>query len=532
MGRFRAVRCRFGLLAALTLCAGSASATEEQLIVAPGEELTVSAEAGVETLAALGGGPLISTREITAPASGDHWLTTASRDAAGNLSPLRWLRLRVDGAPPAVTLRASLAGALNETNGAPTRSEACPGAADASSISAAPSAGPGAVWVSPRATVTATSCDPLAGTERLVLELDGATRESQTPRFSAELPASAAAGGSLQATARAVDRVGNRSADTALELRVDVTPPTVELTAEPRVTRSDGSIVLAPTSSVRVAVGDAESGPGSTTLRIDGEPVHEGELASPWVHSANWAAGPHLVEVTAVDRVGNLIDPEPLRFMVDAAGPKISWRLTSPGVEGSGPDARNGATYYRAPVTLEAVATDELAGVDRLEAGLETPPEAPLDDASYRTFDGPLELTGDQLTLRAVDRLGNRSEVQAAWSLDNAPPEITLTNVAGGVVSGDEVAEGRELTVVRGAVIELRAVDRAAGLADASYRLEEQSGRIWRGNWWRAPLRPLPESLTLDRVGRLALTVSAVDRLGNATTARWQIIVRRQGGAS
>jgi len=72
----------------------------------PGDRIALQpAEPGAGVEAALDGGPLRPVDGmLEGPAEGDHWLAVASRDRAGNLSPVRWIRLRVDDQPPVVEL--------------------------------------------------------------------------------------------------------------------------------------------------------------------------------------------------------------------------------------------------------------------------------------------------------------------------------------------------------------------------------------------------------------------------------------------
>ena len=264
--------------------------------------------------------------------------------------------------------------------------------------------------------------------------------------------------------------------------------------------------MLAPSCRIEIDLADAGSGLASWAPRIDGEEAPIEALAGPW------EAGAHAVEAVAIDKVGNEGSVGPLRFTVDAAGPEISWRVASAGAEGDG-----GETFYRPPVEVAAQAMDTPAGLARLESS--------TDGGAYRAVAGAVTADGDHLFLRATDQVGNVSEARASWSIDVEPPEIRLETG-----TGDAVAPG-SLQVERGATIRVRAIDRDAGIESATYSLSVESADIGRRWWWFPPQEePLPEEIVFSFAGRLTLEVEAVDRLGNRSTARWDVVVRRPGG--
>lgn len=472
------------------LCIPSASNVfadaEASLIVGPGETLVLEApEAGVELEAALGGGPLKPLAEcspaggctLEAPASGDHWLAVAGRDRAGNLSPLRWVRLRVDSEPPRVELEPSPAPVNRDRR-----------------------------WMPPRSTVTASAADDLAGVTRLFLAAGEEIEEVAEPSGVIELPLSS----EVTVRAWALDDAGNRSAETTLDLAIDSTPPVVEIrpACQPSP-HNTATVVVAPDCRIAVEVRDGDSGVAEWTPAIDGEGATVEGLTGPWT------AGLHAIEVTALDAVGNRARVGPFAFVADAAGPEIAWRVSSEGAQGAG-----GETFYRPPVTVTVAAEDSPAGLDRLSAST---------GASHEPIAGSLEVDGDRLLLRAVDGVGNVSEVEAKWRLDIAPPEIYLETDG-----GDAVSPGSTLELERGASVRFRTVDEGAGVESATYSLRVESADILRHWWWWPPLdEPLPERLVFPWAGELELSVEAVDRLGNRRKVRWHVVVRpKKGGSS
>ncbi len=466
-------------LLALFAVDGALAGERETLVVGPGETLRLEApEDGAGLEAALDGGLLKPAgKTLTAPAGGDHWLALASRDAAGNLSPIRWLRLRVDADPPDVVLN---------TDPVPVDR--------------------GRRWLPPGATVTASAEDDPAGVAELMLTIGDDVRQISGTSLSAALPST----GEVTARAWALDGVGNRSATASLTLAIDTTPPGGEIQAACSPASAAAGTVVAPDCRIDVAVVDRDSGGARWSLEIDGEAADAEALGGPWV------PGPHTVEVTAIDAVGNQAVIGPFAFTVDGTGPRITWRVSSQGVEGA-----DGETYHRPPVEVTAEAADP-AGVARLTAA--TGGEA------HRPIAAPVEVDGDSLLLRAVDGVGNVSQVQARWRLDLAPPVIRLETE-----DGQAISQGTTLQLERGDEIRFKATDGGSGLERATYSVAVESAHVlWRWLWWAPHQQPLPERLVFPWPGKISLSVEAIDRLGNRQVARWDIVVRpkRRGASS
>ncbi len=466
-------------LQALFITDGVVADGPETLIVGPLETLDLRTPEAAHLEAALGGGPLkpLGTctpatecrAALTAPAGGDHWLALASRDRAGNRSPIRWIRLRVDGEPPSVELEPASKPVVRDRP-----------------------------WMAPRARITATAEDDLADVARLFLAIGEDVQEVSEREVSVQLPAS----GDASVRAWAIDHVGNRSAETRLDLAIDSTPPSGEIRpacASTSFVVSQGVVVVAPDCPIAASVLDGESGVAEWKPRIDGEAVGVEALKGPW------AEGSHTIEVTALDAVGNTSGMA-LTLTADATGPEISWAISSDGVEGA-----SGESFYRPPVTVTAAAVDSPAGLARLSASVE---------GAFQAVSGPIEVHGDRLRLRAVDQVGNVSETEAVWRLDQEPPEIQLETQDG------SVAPPGTLQIQRGDVVRLRASDPGAGLDAATYSLFVKSADILRRWWWSPPHRqPLPEELAFPWPGDISLEIEAIDRLGNRATARWDIRV-------
>lgn len=445
----------------------------------PGATLRLAApEPGAVTLAAVDGGALRPVDgTLTAPTAGDHWLVTAGLDRAGNRSELRWLRLRIDDAPPEIELLAE-----------PTPVEV-----------------DGRAWVAPGTMVRAAARDALAGVARLDLRLGEAHVGDQTTeltprdvaRFEIAVPDPDSVDTALEARADAADRVGHVAPTRTLALHVDGTPPTGEIVLRGPWVEGDGYRIVSPTTRLEAVLDDVGSGlsEAGRAPRLDGEVVEGGA----WPELRTLIDGrPHRAEIDVRDRVGNTARLGPLDVLVDAEGPLIRWRLEEEGAEND-----DGERFYDSPVTLVAVPEDDHSGVAAME-------RREGEDWIAMPESGRLGVRGPGLLMRARDRVGNIREQRVLWRIDHEPPELHLLDAKGNPIPD------KEIVLRPGDVLSIDVDDRGCGVADAFYRLDG------------GPRLEIPKLLTFpDRRGSVRLRVEAVDRLGHRSTATWRLTLRR-----
>ncbi|MEM7048576.1 MAG: hypothetical protein AAF604_02905 [Acidobacteriota bacterium] len=333
------------------------AAEPDALVVAPGDQIRLQhSQPGLAVEAAIDGGLLAEAEDalVTAPAEeGLHWLTSASRDAAGNRSALRWTRLRVDATPPEVTLTVEPE-VVEDTAGQR--------------------------WTSPTAAVVARGRDDYAGVARVEVDGGGGKVTAAGDQARGSI---AGAGGTVILQGWATDGVGNRSEAERLELRLDATPPSAKIYVEGPWARLGEVLFLGPGSRLAPRGSDSESGFGEfRDYRLDGAAVRADRWSPPWT------AGPHRATVTAADRVGNSTTTETLEFSIDLEPPAIVWNLVD-------------VDEINQLHIVAARAEDAGAGLQRLEWS--------EDGATWRPADEPFATVGHRITLRATDRVGNQA---------------------------------------------------------------------------------------------------------------------------
>lgn len=427
------------------------------LIVAPGSFLRLEpATPGDQTEAALDGGLLVPVGGLPAPASGDHWLAIAARDTVGNVSPLRWVRLRVDAEPPDVRL---------EVAPSPVRDEN------------------GRLWVPGSAHANGRAADPLAGVARLWIESGG--RETASPDGAETLAIPLGADGAAEAWA--VDRVGNRSERVRLTVNVDARPPTARIEVVGAKAEGAERLVLGPEATLRLDHQDGESGVASWTGSVDGK------SAGPDAWPGPWPAGRHDAAAKVVDRVGNQGVAPVLAFDVDAAAPNVTWEVEDPGARGD-----DGQPVFRPPVTVRVLAEDAPAGVAELAWS--------ENGKDWRTLERRFETSSPSVLIRARDRVGNEATASASWRLDGLPPRI--------LANGREVDPApaiTELDLGPGNSLRLSARDETAGVARFVVSIDS-------GPWELAPTEFLfltkgTHHVAVEGVDRLGNTTRAKLRI-------------------
>lgn len=464
---------------------------DDELVVAPGQAVRLTApEPGGRMEATLDGGVVRPVDgAVVAPLSGEHWLAAVFRDRAGNPSPVRWVRLRVDDRPPTLEL-------LTEPPWAEVE---------------------GRAWVAAGARAVARASDDLAGVASTRVECGDAVVEETGGEVACALPAAGAAGAPLRLAAGAVDRVGNRAEPRSRELLLDPLPPRVTVTAEGPTARSEVGLVLGAAARLVVGGEDGESGLAAWTHTLDGH-----EVAG--YDDLSW--GPHRAEPVAVDRAGNRSAAAPFHFFYDDRPPLVEAELGA-----AGRAEVDGVLYLRPPVEIRVTARDVPAGLATLGWA---PPGGPWRDlgAAAVASGAGLELTeidavgvrtgvraslrfadtslasGAELRLGAADRLGNAARItlQGGWRLDDAPPRIEVPRAA--------VAAGQALTV--------EVSDAGSGVAAARWRVD---GGPWRD--LDGPPVPVPAG---DPPGERKLEVTAEDRVGNRTAGAWTVRVGGEAG--
>jgi len=239
---------------------------------------TATDDAGVAGVQFLLDGVALGAEDTTAPysmswdsttaGSGAHTLSARARDAAGNLTTSAAVSVTVDTMAPTVSITAPANGAT----------------------------------VSGTVGVSATASDDV-GVVGVQFLLDGVALgpEDTTAPYSISWDSTTAGGGTHTLSARARDVAGNLTTSAAVSVTIDITAPTVSITAPANGAAVSGTVAVSATASDNVGVVGVQ-------FLLDGMPLGTEDRTAPY--SVSWNAhsaspGPHTLAARARDAAGN-----------------------------------------------------------------------------------------------------------------------------------------------------------------------------------------------------------------------------------
>src|SRR5205823_8788627 len=242
----------------------------------------------------------------------------------------------------------------------------------------------------------------------------------------------------------ATDLAGIVEAFHALEVSIDITPPTAIAAISGTLGSNEWFV---SNVTVTLNASDAMSGVASLSYRVDGLgwTTYSGAFVLP--------DGRHLIEYLATDVAGLSGPIQSLVIAVDTTPPTTVAAL-------SGQEGSNG--WFVSNVTVFLNATDALSGLTNLSYR--------IDNGSWQTYSGPFLLAEGlhQVDFLAIDLAGNVEALQSLnVAIDTTPPTSSA------IVSGTLGLNG---WYVSNATISLSAIDATSGIARIVYRID---GGVW-----------------------------------------------------
>ena len=302
-----------------------------------------------------------------------------------------------------------------------------------------------------------TGVDTNSGVGDLLIQLNG--REWQ------RAPLSFPGDGTYAVSGRAVDLAGNETTTPSQVVRIDSTPPNLDL----QVDRApdQGSWYLSPVG-INASAFDALSGLGSLSASLE-DP--SGTLATVSLPATISQEGENVFRFEAFDQAGNTTRLSQT-LSLDLTPPTIRANVT--GVEGT-------QGWYTSPITVTFSAADAAAGVRSLQIR--------ASDGSWQ--DGTeVEYSEDGIysfLTRATDNVGRETEQEFTLFVDQTPPQFAP------VLTGQVGQNGWYVGPV---TIAANALDATSGIAD---------------------VLPSPEILLAD-TGTHAISWTAMDSAGNSSS--------------
>ena len=206
------------------------------------------------------------------------------------------------------------------------------------------------------------------------------------------------------------DRAGN-TADYTIQLRVDLTPPSLEITSP-----TEGDVVSGVVP-VKLKAEDRESSIFSFTYSLDGEKLTETTSPIYLWNTSTMEDGEHEIEVTAVDEAGNKVSVS-LNVVVDNTMPDVV--LLTP-EEGS---------LLSGDVEIQFSASDE-TGLSFVECFVDGAHLQEMKGEGNKSLQEKFYLNtkhyrdGEHhIKILATDLAGNSKEMRVCVGFDNTPPKI------------------------------------------------------------------------------------------------------------
>ena len=272
-------------------------------------------------------------------------------------------------------------------------------------------------------TITGTVADATSSVTRLQAQLDGGAYADESftasGAFTFTLPA---ADGTHAINIKSQDLAGNMSSPFSTSFTLDTKPPTI------LITKPTASLTTNANVTIEGQVADIGTGVTTLTAAVDGGTA-TGELR---LHrqlqprhkpSPGWdGRRDAFAHVPRQRPGGNAAAPATVTFTLDATAPVVV--ITSP-VDGS---------LTKVNVTVSGRSTDNLSGVAKLEAQVDTGVFVPVSFDTTGAYSFATQLPGDgtadgthTVNLRATDQAGNVSTLTGvSFVLDTTPPAVTI----------------------------------------------------------------------------------------------------------
>lgn len=344
-----------------------------------------------------------------------------SKNGVGAVSPVRWVRVIVDGGAPDCEM--SFDPPLVEHPA-------------------------GAFWARRGTVVKLQARDAPAGVASV--ELTRAHMAASTGVAKARLTLENE--GVVTVGGRCLDRVGNLAEVGTVKLCVDGTPPEGELSLDGTWVRAGGRIVAAPGIAVHTAWNDVLSGVAASWIAGDGRWKEGTSLPG------GWAEGDHVAEAKAKDRAGNESAVLSLEFTVDGTPPDLQCRVNVPGAAEAGD-----VTWVSRGTVASCHARDAVAGVESVEWS--------SDGASWKPAASGVPLSPGGVRVRARDAVGNVREVVPPFRVDAVGPQVAVLLPGGRAIPGTG-----EIIIQRGRALVIVSSDQGSGVETVEYR-------VGRGPW-------------------------------------------------
>jgi len=314
--------------------------------------------------------------------SGRHVIAAKAQDLAGNWTEEKKLKIFVDNTPPQITIRPT--GVVEQ-------------------------AGKN-VYVSGTCSFTFEVDDDLSGAEDFVLvRMDGGEFKKVQKKLDP------LQGGPHSIGYKGVDNVGNISEEKIYSFQVDALPPETNVAMRPQLVQHKGKFYGPKGLALKFIPSDNLSGVKSVEVDIN-DKMLPGVVQNKDGSMKCVKEGVYTITYFSSDKVDNREDVKQVVFTIDGTPPEVNASIDGPKHQAMA------KLFISAKSSVHIDAKDNIAGVNRIEISKNGGPFI-----QYRGALRGLPEEAMQLTFRAVDNVGNVSEIQSKRiTVDNTPPKVWI----------------------------------------------------------------------------------------------------------
>jgi hypothetical protein len=286
---------------------------------------------------------------------------------------------------------------------------------------------------------------------------------------------------------RGINSVGNAElSNTTHTVTVDSTPPVTGISYSNPNHKADSTVYVSKSTTFTLVASDDISGVANTYYKVDAEPWTN--YTEPF-NLSNLQDGEHTLYFYSVDKLGNVEPTRSFALTMDNTEPYI-WFLFP-----SDKSAANSST-----VNVTWTGLDYGSGIAYYEIKIDDEEYNNKGNSTKHTFLDVVE-GSHELSLKAVDELGNWKESKITFIVDVTPPEIWATSPK----NGSEIKSSNVKVIWSG-------FDQHSGIDYYQIKLDE--------NRWINVSSKTDYVLSQLRDGIHKIDVRAVDKAGNHKQVR------------
>lgn len=315
----------------------------------------------------------------------------------------------------------------------------------------------GKIYLSGNVVVVLTARDRMSGVEQIFYSINGGVwkKYDQPIAFNEEKE--------YQVRFYSVDNVGNVERMHDVTIVLDKSGPTALL----RFAGDTSQNIFSGRASIRIMAEDVAAGIAGIYYSIDSGDWHSYKYPIP----TNFLRqGEHTFTYVATDNLGNSSDTVVYRFYVDKTPPIVVQEFIGKSF------LANGKEYASGKTLVKLTAFDNKSGIAAVYYSINEKPYEKYEKPFYPPDNG-----GNlKITFYAVDKVGNKSEIQGGQTAASAIPYVDLLGpTLQYSFIGPRITIGDTLYVGKNTKIKLIGKDTESGMNRIEYRMDDNEYQIY-----------------------------------------------------